>query len=62
MASTKNGVEHYAIGTATVKVAFANAQICCRNNTESIFKRLMDSTFTAAQRECLNCIYEGEEI
>ena len=31
MASTKNGVEHYAIGTATVKVAFANARICCRN-------------------------------
>lgn len=34
----------------------------CRNNTESIFKHLMDSTFTAAQRECLNCIYDGEEI
>lgn len=34
----------------------------CRNNTEKLFKNMMDSTFTVAQRECLNCIYDGEEI
>ena len=34
----------------------------CRDSTEKLFKNMMDSTFTAEQRECLNCIYEGEEI
>lgn len=34
----------------------------CRNKTQKTFESLMDLTFTAAQRECLNCIYDCEEI
>ena len=29
----------------------------CRNNTEKLFKNMMDSIFNAAQLECLNCIF-----
>jgi hypothetical protein len=31
MSKNENGVSHYAIGTATVNVAFANGQISCQN-------------------------------
>ena len=31
MPKNENGITHYAIGTASVRVAFANAQICCQN-------------------------------
>ena len=34
----------------------------CRDKTQKTFELLMDLTFTVAQRECLNCIYDGEEI